>query len=68
MTGSWTQLFLGVWILISPWLLGFNSITVMMWSNLIVGVAIILVNIWTIFGDNQKQSGQEITAPPLRSK
>ena len=50
MAANWIQLFLGIWILISPWLLGFSSITVMMWSNLVIGVAFILINLWIIFG------------------
>jgi hypothetical protein len=50
MTVHWVQLFLGGWILISPWLLGFSSISVMKWSNLIIGVAFILINVWIIFG------------------
>ncbi len=50
MAVNWLQFFLGIWILISPWLLGFSSITVMMWSNLIAGVILVLVNLWAIFG------------------
>ncbi|MBI4085892.1 MAG: SPW repeat protein [Candidatus Liptonbacteria bacterium] len=50
MNQNWIQLAIGVWILVSPWILGFSSISIMMWSNLIVGMILILVNIWIIFG------------------
>ena len=50
MAEKWVQLILGGWILISPWLLGFSGITIMTWSNVIVGVALVLVNLWSIFG------------------
>ncbi len=45
-------LVLGVWIMISPWILGFSSITLMKWSNLIVGLVLVLINAWVIFGKN----------------
>jgi len=53
-TQNYTQLALGIWILISPWLLGFSSISIMTWSNLIAGIIIILVNVWAIFGEADK--------------
>jgi len=48
---NWVQLVIGVWILISPWILGFSSISVMMWSNLLCGTAVMLINLWIIFGN-----------------
>lgn len=45
---------LGLWLIISPWLLGFSSISVMKWGNVIVGTAIFLINIWAIFGPKDK--------------
>ncbi len=50
-TDSWAQLILGAWVLISPWVLGFSSFSVMKWSNMTVGVALILINVWRLFGD-----------------
>lgn len=48
---NYAQLVLGIWILLSPWLLGFSSISIMTWSNLIVGIILILINVWAIFGE-----------------
>jgi len=48
---NYSQLALGIWILLSPWLLGFSSISIMTWSNLIAGIIIILINVRTIFGE-----------------
>lgn len=53
MIANWTQLALGGWTMLSPWLLGFSSISVMKWSNLIVGLVIVLVNVWGIFGQER---------------
>ena len=51
MSPKWTELVLGLWIILSPWLLGFSSITVMKWSNLMVGTVIFLMSVWAIFGE-----------------
>ena len=50
MTSNWTQLIIGIWLIISPWILGFSSITLMKWGNIVVGLLLVLINIWTIFG------------------
>ena len=50
----WIQLGIGAWIFLSPWLLGFSSISVMKWSNVAAGAALILINLWIIFGSNPK--------------
>ena len=56
MTSSWIQLALGAWIMVSPWLLGFSSITVMKWSNLITGLVLVLINVWEMFGERPEVS------------
>lgn len=57
MVREWVQLALGAWIMVSPWLLGFSSITAMTWGNVFAGLAIILVNLWAIF--LPKEPGQD---------
>lgn len=46
----WLQITLGLWLMLSPWLLGFQSISVMMWSNLLVGIVFVLTGLWEIYG------------------
>jgi len=48
---NWIELGLGLWVLVSPWLLGFASISIMKWSNLLVGLVLVLLNAWIIFGE-----------------
>jgi hypothetical protein len=50
-TKPWAALIIGIWVLISPWLLGFADISLMKWSNVACGTAIILMNAWSIFGE-----------------
>lgn len=49
---SWLNAALGGWIALSPWLLGFNEINLALWSNTILGLSIILVNLWAIYGES----------------
>lgn len=49
MTSRWIELVAGFWIIISPWVLGFASISLMKWSNVILGVLIVILNTWAIF-------------------
>ncbi len=43
---SWIYLILGVWIFVSPWLLGFSSNMQALWSNLIVGLILVIAAIY----------------------
>ncbi len=42
-TPSWINLAMGVWVLVSPWLLGFDEFGRATWKAVLTGVAIILV-------------------------
>ena len=42
---------IGVWVLVSPWVLGISGVRVVVWSNLAAGLALILVNLWIIFSE-----------------
>lgn len=37
---DWGSLVLGVWLLLSPWILGFSGTGVAMWSTFIAGVVV----------------------------
>ena len=42
----WVILGLAVWLIISPWLLGFASLNLALWNNLMVGGLVILFVLW----------------------
>ena len=48
---NWIMVAVGVWAMISPWVLGFSSISVAKWDSLVVGLVVVLLNVWIIFGD-----------------
>ncbi|MEK9154621.1 MAG: SPW repeat protein [Patescibacteria group bacterium] len=53
---NWVNLVLGVWILISPWVLGFSGFAPALWSNIIVGVLIAIFALWALFGSKSVSS------------
>lgn len=48
-TYRWIEAVAGLWIIVSPWLLQFSTVTVMKWSNVIVGTYIFLYAVWALF-------------------
>jgi hypothetical protein len=46
---DWTNVILGVWVLISPWLLGFSASAGALWSAVILGLAVIAVSAWALY-------------------
>jgi hypothetical protein len=49
----WFQFGIGIWILVSPWLLGFSDIVLAKWSNIIFGLALAAMGIWDVFGNER---------------
>jgi len=53
---NWTgriELILGIWIFISPWAMGYASLSPVLWNNIIVGAVMALLGLWEIFGKAQ---------------
>jgi len=47
---NWVKLVLGLWVVVSPWVLGFSGITIALWSNVIAGALIVIFALWGLFG------------------
>ena len=45
------EVIVGIWVLVSPWILGYASLTPALWSNVLSGAVIGLLGLWQIFGD-----------------
>jgi hypothetical protein len=43
---EWVNIAVGVWIVLSPWLLGFAGITAAMWTHVVLGVVIAGMAAW----------------------
>ncbi|MEK9194281.1 MAG: SPW repeat protein [Patescibacteria group bacterium] len=49
----WVLLGLALWLIISPWLLGFSGLNLVLWNNLMVGGLIIIFTLWHLSPPNQ---------------
>ena len=45
---SWTSLFLGLWLIVSPFILGYWEVSSALWSQIISGVLVGLIALWQI--------------------
>lgn len=45
---EWVNVGLGVWLLASPWILGFSSVSALTWNAVILGVLIAAVAGWSL--------------------
>jgi putative Mn2+ efflux pump MntP len=46
----WTALVIGLVMIISPWALGFSDISPAKWCNILLGLILVIVGAWKIFG------------------
>jgi SPW repeat-containing protein len=67
MNEDWTELIIGVIMMISPWILGFSDISVAKWCNVLLGLAIVLLNAWMIFGQATLMPLQ-VAEPPSKKE
>ncbi|MFH1162148.1 MAG: SPW repeat protein [Candidatus Jorgensenbacteria bacterium] len=45
---GWTLVGIGIWILISPWALGFSALNLALGNNVLAGIAVIILAFWVI--------------------
>ncbi|RUT31425.1 hypothetical protein EMQ25_11290 [Arsenicitalea aurantiaca] len=46
---EWADIAIGLWLIASPWVLGFASVPLAMWNVTLSGVVIILSAAWTLY-------------------
>lgn len=51
---GWIELALGIWVLASPWILGYWRVTSALWSQVVAGVLLVIVAIWQLVGTEDK--------------
>jgi hypothetical protein len=54
---AWTNAALGGWLVIAPFALGHSAITANVWNNVVVGVVVLLVSVWSAL------AGQRLHSP-----
>jgi len=53
---EWTECALGVWLVISPWVLGFSALQVAMLAAVCSGIVIAALALWTLYTDKDYSS------------
>jgi len=48
---EWTEGALGLWLVVSPWALGFSTHRVAMLSAVIAGIVVVALALWTLLSD-----------------
>jgi hypothetical protein len=51
---EWVNVGLGIWLVISPWLLGVSGETNVVWNQIVVGVPVIALAAWSAFAEGQR--------------
>jgi hypothetical protein len=46
---EWANLVLGLWLIASPWLLGFAATANAMWTVVVLGVLVAAVSLWAVW-------------------
>jgi hypothetical protein len=54
MAANWTELVIGIIMIISPWVLGFSDITLAKWCNVLVGLLLVIMSSWIMFGERPR--------------
>jgi uncharacterized membrane protein HdeD (DUF308 family) len=48
-TLDWVNLLLGIWLIISPFVLGYMSVSAALWNDVIVGLAVVVLTAWGVY-------------------
>lgn len=49
---NWVVALLGVWAIIAPFVLGFSTLTIPLWNTIVVGIALVILGIWSALSNN----------------
>lgn len=44
---EWVSVVLGAWLVVSPWILGFTSLTAAFWNQIVVGLVVGVLALWS---------------------
>lgn len=58
MNSSWIAFGLGIWLIVSPWLLGFDGISLAKWSSVIAGLVLAVVFAWELFAEKEDKESK----------
>lgn len=54
---EWTNAVVGIWVVVSPWALGFSGLTAATWNAVIVGVLVLCLAGWDLYEISARSTG-----------
>jgi hypothetical protein len=60
---SWINVLLGIWVLISPWALGYQTVPAPLWNNVILGIIVIILAAWSALATDTSMESTTTTGP-----
>lgn len=51
---EWVNGLLGLWLVISPWLVGYTAVTAAMWNHVIVGIVTAVLAFWEVYQERHR--------------
>lgn len=46
---EWVNAILGVWLVVSPWIIGFSGVAYALWNQIIVGIIVAALALWAYY-------------------
>jgi hypothetical protein len=63
---SWINVILGIWVLISPWVIGYSTHTGALANNIVMGIIVIILAAWSALATNTELAMEDGgTNPPV---
>jgi SPW repeat len=66
MLRKWTELVIGIILIVSPWVLGFSDISVAKWCNVLIGLVFVLISAGEIFSAKALAPIPSVEAEPKK--
>ena len=55
---DWANGVLGIWLVVSPWILGFAALTAALWNHVVVGLLIVALAAWELWDVRHQPSSR----------
>ena len=52
---EWVTVALAIWLIISPWLLGVSALTTVLWNQVVVGLLVGGLAIWSVMSEHKDE-------------
>jgi hypothetical protein len=56
---SWINVILGIWVLISPWVLGYSTNNGALANNIVMGIIVIILAAWSALATNSEMAVED---------